>query len=306
MALSEHMSELEIVCPGCRESLRRGEAEVVCDAESIVFPIRDGIPELLLPAARERVARFLAPYLAVRHGERWTDDDARLLLALPYDDTTGRHSWMWRVRARGFEALVRAIGRTFGARRLRVCERGAGVAWLSYRLALAGHDVLATDVNTDGRDGLGAARHYVDAGAEISRAAAEADRLPLRDASVDLVVDAATFHYAVGRDAQAASIREAARVLAPGGMLAILDSPVYSSRDAGERMLAEWRAARTGPVAESGYLVRDEIVEMLRDAGLAPSVESHWMGWRWTANYVRHRALGPREPARLPLVLGRR
>ncbi len=278
----------------------------MCEAEAIAFPIRDGIPRLVLPDARERVARFLEPYLAVRHGERWTDDDARLLLALPYGDSTGRHDWMWRVRARGFEALVRAIRSRLGARRLRVCERGAGVAWLSYRLALAGHDVLATDLNTDSRDGLGAARHYLDAGAEIVRAEAEAGRLPLRDASVDLVVDAATFHYAVGRDAQAASIREAARVLAAGGMLAILDSPVYSSREAGERMLAEWRASRTGPVAESGYLVRDEIVELLRDAGLTPSIESHWMGWRWTTNYVRHRLLGPREPARLPLVLGRR
>src|SRR5262249_7717465 len=136
-------------------------AEAACDAERLAFTVRDGIPELLLPDARERVERFLGPYLAVRHEERWTDDDRELLMALPYDDRSGRHAWMWRVRARGLDALRRALRRRYGARRLRVCERGAGVAWLSYRLARDGHDVLATDVSADARDGLGAARHYL-------------------------------------------------------------------------------------------------------------------------------------------------
>jgi SAM-dependent methyltransferase len=211
---------------------------------------------------------------------------------------------MWRVRARGLDALRRALARRYGAKRLRVCERGAGAAWLSRRLARDGHDVVATDVSADARDGLGAARHFLAEGLDLRLAVAEQDRLPLADASVDVVVNAASFHYAVGRDAQERAVREAARVLAPGGALAILDSPVYGSRASGEAMLAEWRAAHPDATADSAYLVRDEILDLLRASALTPSVSSHWMGWRWTANYLRHRALGPREPARLPLIFG--
>ena len=58
--------------------------------------------------------------------------------------------------------------------------------------------------------------------------------------------------------------------------------------------------------APSGYLVRGEIASLLGGAGLEPSFEEHWIGWRWAANYWRHRLLGPREPAHLPLVVGLR
>jgi SAM-dependent methyltransferase len=291
----------ELVCPSCRGPLAWREGEAACEAERLAFPIREGVPDLVVPASRERVERFLAPYLAVRHGEGWTEDDAEALRALPYEDRTNRHAWMWRARARGLDALRRALERRFGARRLRVVERGAGVAWLSYRLACDGHEVLATDVNLDARDGLGAARHYAEAG--VARCGAEAERLPLASGVADVVVDAASFHYT---DQQRA-VEEAARVLAPGGVLAIVDSPVYSSREAGEAMLAEWRdrlAMEGKEAAPSGYLVRGEIASLLEGAGLAPAFEEHWIGWRWAANYWRHRLLGPREPARLPLIVG--
>lgn len=294
---------IELVCPSCHGALAWSDAGASCGAEGLDFPNRDGVAELILPAARERVARFLSRYLAVRHAEGWTEDDLDALLALPYEDRTRRRAWMWRVRARGLAALERLIASRFGARPLRVVERGAGVAWLSYRLALGGHDVLATDVNLDPRDGLGAARHYVAAGVAIARCGAEAEHLPLAARSVDVVVDAASFHYSV----QPASIREAARVLAPGGMLAIVDSPVYGSRPAGEAMLAEWRKRITDEgreAAPSGYVVRGEIAALLGDAGLEPAFEEHWMGWRWAASYWRHRLLGSREPARLPIVTG--
>jgi SAM-dependent methyltransferase len=297
-----------IVCPSCRGELAWGEGVAVCARESISYPVRDGIPHLVVPASRPRVASFLERYLTVRHDERWTDDDRELLLALPFKDVTGRRSWMWRTRARGFRALRRMLRRRFGGRRLRVCERGAGVGWLSYRLAMDGHRVVATDVNADRRDGLGAARHYAEAGVRFVRLAAEMDRIPLPDGAVDLVVNAASFHYA--RDHGAAA-REAARLLAPGGAFVILDSPVYSDRSSGEAMVAEWGerlAARHGlapePEADAGFLVRDDIAGLLDAAGLTPSFREHWMGWHWTANYWRGRLRGRREPARLPIIVG--
>jgi SAM-dependent methyltransferase len=286
------------------------EAAAACEAEGLEFPVVDGIPRFVLPAAAERVDAFLRGYLAVRHAERWTDDDRETLLALPFEDRTGRRAWMWRIRARGLRALKTKLASIYRARRLRVCELGAGVGWLSYRLAVEGHEVVATDVNTDPRDGLGAARHYELPGLSFVRLACEMDRVPLADGSADLVVCAASFHYA--RD-QAAVASEAARLLAPSGTFAVLDSPVYATREAGEGMVAELRerlarehGLAPGEVAASGYLVRYDLLRLLRDAGLSASIEGHWMGWRWTANYVRARIVGRREPARLPLVVARK
>jgi SAM-dependent methyltransferase len=285
-------------------------AAAVCEAEGIEYPVVDGLPRFLLPEARGRVEAFLRPYLAVRHAEGWTEDDRDALLALPFGDRTGRRPWMWRIRARGLRALRRRLREMYGDRALRVCELGAGVGWLSYRLALDGHEAVATDVSADARDGLGAARHYEAPGRGLFRLVCEMDRVPLANGSADLVVCSASFHYA--RD-QAAAAREAARLLAPGGALAILDSPVYSTRGAGEAMVAELRerlarehGLAPSEVAHSAYLVRDELLRLLRDAGLRPEVEEHWMGWRWTANYARARLAGGREPARLPLVVGRK
>jgi SAM-dependent methyltransferase len=299
----------DIVCPSCRGPVVWRDGAARCEAEAIDYPVVDGLTHFVLPEARARVDAFLGGYLTVRHAERWTDDDRETLLALPYEDRSGRRAWMWKVRARGLRALERAIGQAFEGRSLRVCELGAGVGWLSYRLALGGHRVLVTDVNADARDGLGAARHYEGLGLQLSRLACEMDRVPLADGSVDIVVCSAAFHYA--RD-QGAVAREAARVLAPRGMFVILDSPVYTRRLSGEQMVAEWRervvrefGLTPDEVASSGFLVRDDLAALLREAGFAVTAKSHWMGWRWTANYVRAKLGGGREPARLPLVVAR-
>jgi SAM-dependent methyltransferase len=302
--------KLEIVCPSCHGLVAWSDAAARCESEGIEYPIVDGIPIFILPDARDRVGAFLNGYLAVRHAERWTEDDEDFLLALPFDDTTGRRRAMWWVRAQGFRALRRALQEIYGAKKLRVCELGAGVGWLSYRLARDGDTVVATDVNTDRSDGLGAARHYKVRNAPIPRLACEMDRVPLADGSIDLVVCSASFHYA--RD-QSAVAREAARMLAPRGTFAIVDSPVYSKRASGDAMVAEFRERVTREfgvepedVASSGFLVHDELLALLRAANFSVSVKEHWMGWRWTANYAKAKLVGGREPARLPLVLARK
>jgi SAM-dependent methyltransferase len=301
---------LEIVCPSCHGPVVWSDVAARCEAEVTEYPIVDGIPIFVLPDARDRVSAFLNGYLTVRHAERWTDDDVDFLLALPFDDKTGRRRSMWWVRAQGFKALRHALQKRYGAKKLRVCELGAGVGWLSYRLARDGDVVVATDVNTDRRDGLGAARHYQVRGTPLPRLACEMDRVPLADGSIDVVVCSASFHYASDQSAVA---REAARMLVPRGTFAILDSPVYTERASGEAMVEEFRkrvtrefGVKPEAVASSGFVVRDELLALLHEAGFSVSTEEHWMGWRWTANYARAKLVGRREPARLPLVLARK
>ena len=70
--------------------------------------------------------------------------------------------------ALGADGLIRTDGVTasfdpeFGTISIALTgiDLGAGNAWLSYRLSLRGHRPCAVDIFTDGRDGLGAARHY--------------------------------------------------------------------------------------------------------------------------------------------------
>jgi hypothetical protein len=41
-----------LACPRCRGSLRREGDELLCPACGLVFPVRDGVPVLLLEEAR--------------------------------------------------------------------------------------------------------------------------------------------------------------------------------------------------------------------------------------------------------------
>ena len=144
------------------------------------------------------------------------------------------------------------------------------------------------------RDGLGAARHYLGGRRDVrASASAEMDRFPLADASVDLVVNAASLHYAVGEE----------RYERPS------PRPRACSRRAARSRSSTARSIRATPRARrcstsgaptirrrrpSGYLVRTSSSDDAREAGLEPSFETHWMGWGWTLNYVRHRARSPR------------
>ena len=71
---------------------------------------------------------------------------------------------------------------------------GAGCGWMSYRLALRGHRPVAVDLLTDGRDGLGAARHYLTRAA-FRRFNADFDQLPFANARFDAVIFNASVHY---------------------------------------------------------------------------------------------------------------
>jgi len=101
---------------------------------------------------------------------------------------------------------------------------GAGGGWAARYLRDA--DVIAIDL-LDAEDRPGQLRVRGDM-----------RRLPVRDASVDATLYAASLHYAPVEE----SIRESARVLRPGGVLVAVDSPMYPDRRA--QAQAKARSAR--------------------------------------------------------------
>ena len=248
-------------------------------------------------ATAEALARFRASYGEHRAAEGRGAGGTAELLALPYLHT-GPQAAQWRVRSRTYDAfvarVVRPLARRLG-RSLRVLDLGAGNGWLSYRLALLGHEATAVDVRDDAVDGLGAAAGYdPHLPQPLERFVASFDALPVRRGSYDLAVYNASLHYALDL---AATLREAARAVRPGGRIAILDSPFYRRAADGEAMVAEKRrqaAERFGERAEA--LASLPFIEYLTRGRLAEASAEPEL--RWT----RHRVLYPLSYERRPLV----
>jgi ubiquinone/menaquinone biosynthesis C-methylase UbiE len=109
-----------------------------------------------------------------------------------------------------------------------------------------GFDAIAVDINTSEMDGLRTGQKFIDGGAVFLRVRAGMERLPFGSRRIRLLATNASFHYAC--DFRAA-LSEFERVLAPGGMIAIIDTPLYENSAGGERMMAE-RVVKSGENTE--------------------------------------------------------
>ena len=246
------------------------------------------IPASLTPdELRDRRRRFRSAY-ALHRAREGRGAEATPLLDLP-EITTGPWSRQWGVRARTFRRFVTEVlerrAREVAPRALTVVDLGAGNGWLCYRVSQLGHRAVALDLRTDTVDGLGTAQAYRSRLARLfPRVAAAFEDIPLPNRSVDVAVFNASLHYAL--DLRAA-LGEAARVVVPGGRIAVLDSPVYTQAAAGEAMVAEKHEtveSQFGALAADltalpflEYLTR----ERLSDASAA-------LGMAWRRHRVRY------------------
>jgi len=237
--------------------------------------------------------KFVDDYRLVRAEEGYASVDPEFARRLPFRDITGRNAASWRARALHYLvirlslAMVRAG--TQGVP--RVLDLGAGNGWMARRLA---RSFRVTALDVDGGDtGLGSLRD-----SRVACIVGDIESLPLRTGSVDAVVAAATLHYAVDLSG---ALTETARVLRPGGLLIIADSPVYADAvardDAWQRTLAHY-AAFGAPHLAARYhgLTRSELDApgLFRFVTASPGFSSGraaLRGWR-------HHGL------RLPVLLG--
>jgi len=299
--------EFELVCPECRGPLEpAGQGKQRCPAENHVFSRRDGVISLLTDERFEHYRRFLEEYRTVRRDEGRGVADADAYRALPFVDLEGRHRTEWRIRAASFDAMMELVVAPMtkeAKHALTIADLGAGNTWMSRRLALAGHHVVAVDLHTDPNDGLGA---RVFSEFDFSAVQAEFDRLPIPDETCDLAIFNGAVHYSIDPIATTA---EALRILRPGGAVVILDTPVYRSADAGREMVAERQAAfrrRFGFASDSigcrGFLTFAEIEDLGRTLGLEWLCHRPFFGFRWALRPLWAAIRRRREPATFLVV----
>lgn len=300
-----------LACPSCRQDLgplsaHRGQSEVRCAGCGLVAPCVEGIWRFLPPAAAARFAPFLADYTRIRHAEQRGSDDPAYYLALPDCPPDHPIAAQWALRRRTFAAFTRRVLPRLGSG-LRVVDLGAGVGWLSHRLAQLGHHPMAVDLTTDDRDGLGAGRHYSPAWPRVQ---AEFDRLPLAAEAADLVIFNASLHYSTDYEV---TLAEALRVLTPGGTVAVVESPIYRRPESGRRMVEERRAdfarrygTRSEALPSRDYLTWEGIEDLGRRLGIRFQVITPWYGWRWALRPWIARLRRHREPSRFAILLAKK
>jgi len=249
----------------------------------------------------------------VRAKEGRGSDRPDYYLALPFEDLTDCNVWQWSIRARTFRFMERNLLPQIEGHPARQCDIldiGAGNGWMSYRLALRGHHLVAVDLLDNDTDGLGAARHYFQVAPAFMRFKAEMDRLPFMPEQFDVVIFNASLHYSedYGR-----TLAEALRCLRRGGHLIVADSPFYWKEESGQKMLQEKRAAferqygfRSDSIQSQEYLTPEILKELATRLKLKWRIDKPWYGMNWALRPIKARLMGRREPSKFYLLHAQR
>jgi SAM-dependent methyltransferase len=284
---------LEVLgCPACRGPLEIIEGppqELRCRECGRPFRQDGQIPVLLLAETVADFDGFTRRYREAHQQEGWQPLSEGEAAALPYGWPSGQPALYWAVRRRSFCALMRILARegptpAHGP----VADLGAGIGWLSYRLAQLGYQVLALDVSLDVHWGLGAAARYYLSSVHLTLAQGDLEHPPLQAEALALVVLNASLHYA----ADLGVLRRIARALKPGGRLIVLDTPIAAR-------------PRLGSGQGDRHLGREELHEAFVAAGLAPRWVRIWHGTPWWLHQAKTR-LKRDAPFSFPMIVADR
>lgn len=235
-----------LACPACGTTPTLGRARCAgCDR---VIELAGGGLDLLDDAARISADAFAARYRALRMSEGWVDPTGTAPVG-------GRAELWGRLRSASRAATI--VAREWpNAQGRVVADIGSGTGWA--HPLFVGFGVIALDI-------LPATPT---AGALTVRA--DMRKLPLRDSTIDAAFFGASIHYVPLAEA----VREAARVLRGGGLLLVVDSPLYrndGARDrASARSTAYYRAAGHPELASHYHPAGlAELASVVTDSGFA-------------------------------------
>ncbi|HLH34581.1 MAG TPA: class I SAM-dependent methyltransferase [Alloacidobacterium sp.] len=303
---------VELQCPRCGRSLEPSlqVPGFICNLCNFPLLLRDGIWRALPEERAAYFSQFIHDYEMIRAAEGRGSHTADYYLGLPYKDASGRNSTQWKIRARTFDYMSKHLLPKLPDK-ARVLDIGAGNGWMSYRLSWLGFRAIAVDLLVNDQDGLGAATHYQSRLPDLfPRVQAESSKLPFTSGQFDAVIFNASFHYA---ESYTTTLYEAMRCLKDGGMVIIADTPWYSSRASGERMLAERRISflqRFGTPSDSitslEYLTDTQLIELEQAFGIRWEQHIPFYGVRWAMRPIRARLRGRREPARFRIYTARK
>ncbi len=317
--LAEPIDGLRLQCPQCRGTLDRvrqanAGAEFPLRCSGCLFLLRwdDGIGKALPPVPGSFLrALYSANIRSYAQAEGRGSDASEYYLALPDRDLSGHNVAQWAIRARTFHYIEGKILPPIEVAHragLKVLDLGAGNGWLSYRLALRGHQPVAVDLLTNDQDGLGAAVHFRQTlPALFPRFQAELDHLPFASGQFDLAIFNASFHYSENYER---TLAETLRCLRPGGAVIIADTAWYSRDESGRQMLSERRKAFTAQygfasdaVPSLEYLTDERLAALEQRLGLRWQVHTPFYGLRWAMRPWVARLRGRREPSRFRIYV---
>lgn len=168
---------------------------------------------------------------------------------------------------------------------MRVLDIGCGTGSFAVQILIAAPGVQVVGIDPDPKALARAERKLAQAGLSAHLDQGYADALPYPVHSFDRVFSTFMFHH-LDADAKAKTLREALRVLRPGGRLHLLDFGGSQARPSG--LLA--RLLHSGETLRDNYGGR--VPALMADSGFAEAAES---GSRRTlfGPVARYRALAP-------------
>lgn len=262
-------------CPYCCGALETADGDggaLRCRDCGEPFAVEGKIPVLLRREDAGKLALFAREYREARLHDGWQCLSPEQARALPYGQPPGYPPLYWKVRRQSFCALMSLLAREGPSPATgSAADVGAGIGWLSYRLAQLGYRVATVEASLDTAFGLGAAEQYYASEFPFLPVQGDLNYLPLQRGKLGLVVFNASLHYAVDLER---TLQRSARALGRGGRLIVLDTPIS-------------RHPRPGTGRGDRHLSRRELHEALVKAGLRPRWIEVRRGLRWRSHQLK-------------------
>jgi SAM-dependent methyltransferase len=220
--ISTHLSQLKQA--GLVEDRRTGKSNLYK-----LTPVDDSPLDEILAQAKAEIPEAKSDQAAMRRVLRKRQDKMRSF----FDSVAGRLGKDY-VPGKSWKSMAEALLHLLPP--MVIADLGAGEGAFALLLAQRAKKVIAVDTSAKmievGRDQ--ALRHGVE---NVEYRLGDMEELPIDSASVDLVFFSQSLHHALHPER---AIEEAARILAPGGRIVILDLVKHRFEEARELYADEW------------------------------------------------------------------